>query len=156
MDKGKIKQAASALDVYALRRDRYVAEFLGGQNVLSGKVTTVNGATFTVSGPDSDSIVVPLRDGHRVRHGETVDLAVRRDDVHLRRPEDGTPGPGWNALNARVRAVEYQGLYVKVMLDAPSGEFVAYVPDRAFHERAIPVGAIVTASWMAEQSLRLA
>jgi putative spermidine/putrescine transport system ATP-binding protein len=38
MEKGKIKQSGAARDVYAHPRDRYVAEFLGGQNVLSGKV----------------------------------------------------------------------------------------------------------------------
>ena len=36
MEKGKIKQAGPARDVYDQPRDRYVAEFLGGQNVLSG------------------------------------------------------------------------------------------------------------------------
>src|SRR5713101_140469 len=41
MEKGKIKQSGPARDVYAHPRDRYVAEFLGGQNVLSGKVEKV-------------------------------------------------------------------------------------------------------------------
>ena len=43
MEKGKIRQAGPARDVYAIPKDRYVAEFLGGQNVLSGQVRTVNG-----------------------------------------------------------------------------------------------------------------
>ena len=38
MEKGQIKQAGPARAVYDQPRDRYVAEFLGGQNVLSGKV----------------------------------------------------------------------------------------------------------------------
>ena len=36
MEKGKIKQAGPARDVYDQPQDRYVAEFLGGQNVLTG------------------------------------------------------------------------------------------------------------------------
>ena len=40
MEQGKIKQAGAARDVYAHPQDRYVAEFLGGQNVLSGRVET--------------------------------------------------------------------------------------------------------------------
>src|SRR6202035_1741903 len=43
MDKGKIRQAGPAREVYASPKDRYVAEFLGGQNVLCGQVQTVNG-----------------------------------------------------------------------------------------------------------------
>src|SRR3954471_24553823 len=41
MEKGKIKQAGPARDVYAYPHDRYVAEFLGGQNVLSGRVEKI-------------------------------------------------------------------------------------------------------------------
>ena len=37
MEKGQIRQAGPARDVYALPKDRYVAEFLGGQNVISGR-----------------------------------------------------------------------------------------------------------------------
>ena len=43
MEKGKIRQAGAAREVYASPKDRYVAEFLGGQNVLSGHSRTVNG-----------------------------------------------------------------------------------------------------------------
>ena len=37
MEKGKIKQAGPARDVYDQPQDRYVAEFLGGQNVLRAR-----------------------------------------------------------------------------------------------------------------------
>ena len=43
MEKGKIRQAGAARDVYDSPKDRYVAEFLGGQNVLSGRIQSVNG-----------------------------------------------------------------------------------------------------------------
>ena len=41
MEKGKIKQAGAARDVYDKPRDRYVAEFLGGQNVLTGRIEPI-------------------------------------------------------------------------------------------------------------------
>jgi len=46
MEQGRIKQAGPAREVYAHPRDRYVAEFMGGQNVLSGRVAKVNGGSF--------------------------------------------------------------------------------------------------------------
>src|SRR5882757_10269298 len=55
MEKGEIKQAGPARDVYASPKDRYVAEFLGGQNVFSGKVESVNGTSVVVSAPDAAS-----------------------------------------------------------------------------------------------------
>src|SRR5438105_6925269 len=59
MEKGKIKQAGPAREVYASPRDRYVAEFLGGQNVLSGKVETVDGNRLLFAQADAVGIAVP-------------------------------------------------------------------------------------------------
>lgn len=155
MEKGRIKQAGAAREVYAQPKDKYVAEFLGGQNVISGKVQSVNGASLMVAAPDAKSIVVPLAGRHNVANGDSVDLAVRRDDLRLRRP--GVPvEAGWNSVNTRIRAIEYQGAFVKVMLDGiDDAEFVAYLPEREFFTDPFEVGDVVVATWVAEQSLLL-
>jgi len=157
MEQGKIKQAGPAREVYAEPHDRYVAEFLGGQNVLSGKVETVNGASVVVSAPDAKGITVPLQ-GHRAMSGgEHIDVAVRRDDIVLRRPGAGTVEAEWNAVNARVRAIEYQGSFVKVMLDTNGErEFIVYVAERVFFEDAFDIGDVVLATWPAAHSRLLA
>jgi putative spermidine/putrescine transport system ATP-binding protein len=155
MEKGKIKQSGPPREVYAQPRDRYVAEFLGGQNVFSGKVASVNGASVIVSAPDSASIVVPLLGRSVVHGGDKVDLAVRRDDIHLHRPGSAVE-PGWNTINTLIRAIEYQGAFVKVMLETiGEAEFVAYVPEREFFIDSFTVGDIVVAAWQAERSLLL-
>ncbi len=155
MEKGKIKQTGPAREVYAQPRDRYVAEFLGGQNVFSGQVESVNGASVVVSAPDAASIVVPLLGRSVVRGGDQVDLAVRRDDIHLRRPGNAAE-PGWNTIGTRIRAIEYQGAFVKVMLDTiGEAEFVAYVPERDFFSDSFAVGDLVVAAWRSERSLLL-
>src|ERR1700735_1179085 len=51
MEKGKIRQAGPARDVYDSPNDRYVAEFLGGQNVLSGRIQSVNGQDAVIAPP---------------------------------------------------------------------------------------------------------
>src|SRR5881296_1193292 len=66
MENGKIKQSGPARDVYAYPRDRYVAEFLGGQNVLSGKVEKVGDRFVVLSQPNRSGIQVRLGAGARV------------------------------------------------------------------------------------------
>src|SRR6267142_3069706 len=61
MEKGSIKQSGAARDVYAHPRDRYVAEFLGGQNVLSGKVEKVGEDHLVISQPNRTGIQVGVR-----------------------------------------------------------------------------------------------
>ena len=134
MDRGEIRQAGAARDVYATPRDRYVAEFLGGQNVFAGRVDAINGDLVSFASPQMKHIAVPVGSAP-VSTGDTIDVAVRRDDVGLVRPGvDVAADTSW--LASRVLAVEYQGNFVKVMLDATgTDEFIAYIPERDFLPR---------------------
>jgi putative spermidine/putrescine transport system ATP-binding protein len=147
MDKGKIRQAGPAREVYDNPNDRYVAEFLGGQNVLTGKVGTVNGHHAEVAGLAGSGFKVPLTPGVTIATGDPIAIAVRRDDIELARP--GAPAPaGTAAVSGKVRGVEYQGYFVKVMLDAGgSDDFVAYVSERKFFNNPVNIGDSVLATW---------
>ena len=156
MEKGRIKQAGAARDVYDQPRDRYVAEFLGGQNVLSGRITRIEGDSAMISGDEMRDVVVPLGQRRTVSVGDRVDFAVRRDDVDLVRPEAGA-GRQRAKVASRVRAIEYQGNFVKVMLDnIGSDELIAYVPDRIFYRDPFSIGDIVVAGWDKDKTRMLA
>jgi putative spermidine/putrescine transport system ATP-binding protein len=149
MDKGFIRQSGSAREIYSAPQDRYVAEFIGGQNVLSGKVGKVNGARATMLGASFSEIAIPLTNGRHLEAGQSLDIAIRRDDIELKPcsaratlPEDAA------AVEGTVSAIEYQGNYVKVMLEAAGeNEFVAFVPERTFFDNNLTVGEKVLAVW---------
>jgi putative spermidine/putrescine transport system ATP-binding protein len=148
MDKGLIRQAGPAREVYASPKDRYVAEFLGGQNILTGRVQTINGHHVVIAAPATRGIKVPLTPGIHVGAGDDIAVAVRRDDIELVRPDGSAPHEGVVSVASRVRAIEYQGYFVKVMLDAGGNEdFVAYVQERKFFGDPFNVGDVVLATW---------
>ena len=152
MEKGKIRQAGPAREVYASPRDRYVAEFLGGQNVLSGRVQTVNGEHAVVAPPAGSGITVPLTPGVHVDTGDSIAVAVRRDDIELMRPGSKT-ADGTASVATRVTAIEYQGYFVKVMLDTGGNQdFVVYVSERKFFGDPFGVGDVVLATWQVEHA----
>ena len=156
MEKGRIKQAGPARDVYDQPRDRYVAEFLGGQNVLSGRIERIEGDSAMISADEMRDVIVPLGPRRTVAAGDRVDFAVRRDDVDLVRPEIGA-GRQRAKVPSRVRAIEYQGNFVKVMLDnIGSDELIAYVPDRIFYRDPFSIGDIVVAGWDQDKTRMLA
>src|SRR4029079_3308595 len=93
MEQGRIKQAGAARDVYAQPHDRYVAEFMGGQNVLSGRVEKVNGSSFVLAQAAPGGIEVPRQARGKINVGDQIDIAVRRDDITLVRPGQNLP-PG--------------------------------------------------------------
>jgi len=155
MEKGRIKQSGTARDVYAMPNDRYVAEFIGGQNVLAGRVESVNGVHAHIVSRDMRGIAVPM--ANHARPGAAVAVAVRRDDVELFRPGADSVPPSMTSISARVQAVEYQGYFVKVMLDlAEGGEFVAYLPERKFFAQPVTVGDVVLAAWNTDYARLLA
>jgi putative spermidine/putrescine transport system ATP-binding protein len=52
---------------------------------------------------------------------------------------------------SRVTAIEYQGYFVKVMLDAGSNaDFVVYVSERKFFSNPFGIGDVVLATWPVE------
>ncbi|MCW6510769.1 ABC transporter ATP-binding protein [Lichenifustis flavocetrariae] len=155
MEKGQIKQSGAARDVYAAPKDRYVAEFLGGQNVFSGRVGTVNGDRIVLQASEMKQVAIPLC-GARVKQGDAIDVAVRRDDINLLRP-GATLAGDTSSLASRVMGIEYQGNFVKVMLDpVGSDEFVAYVPERTFFHDPLDIGDVVMAAWPADHARLLA
>ena len=151
MEKGRIKQTGAARDVYVAPKDRYVAEFLGGQNVFSGRVSAVDGELIRLESSELKAVAIPLG-AARVNAGDRIDVAVRRDDINLVRP-GGTLAGGASSFASRVMGVEYQGNFVKVMLDPiGSDEFIAYVPERTFFDDPLDVGDVVMAAWAAEHA----
>lgn len=153
MEHGKIKQAGNAREVYASPKDRYVAEFLGGQNILSGRVAAVNGVRATIATPDRGPIEIGVGEGHAISEGATIDVAIRRDDVDLVRPDKSEPVPGRASVSSRILGIEYQGNFVKVVLDVTDDvAFIAFVPERRFFEDPMSVGDVVYAAWDVEHA----
>jgi putative spermidine/putrescine transport system ATP-binding protein len=156
MEKGKIKQAGPARDVYDQPQDRYVAEFLGGQNVLTGRIERIEGDSAIIVSQAMRGVVVPLGVRRAASAGDRVDFAIRRDDVDLVRPEIGG-GSERAKVPSRVRAIEYQGNFVKVILDKiGDDELIAYVPDRVFYRDPFSVGDVVIAGWEKDKTRMLA
>ncbi len=148
MNLGQIEQADTAENVYARPRSAYVARFMGGQNVLSGRVESIDDGIASVGGPDGLKFEVAAGQ-ESVVTGQQLQASIRRDKLDLQ------PGrsSGVNSVTGRISSVEYQGTYYKVSLSSGHvpDEFVCYVPDHKFGETGIGYGDTATAEWDTEQ-----
>ncbi len=152
MEEGRIEQAATSRDVYVLPRSAYVARFMGGQNVLDGNVASVANGVATLVGLSGERFAVPVEEA-TVAEGEAVFFVIRRDRIVLARPRQGSVASAeeFNVVSGTVRAIEYQGTYVKVTIDVPGREnFVANLSDSQFFENPVDIGDPVFASWSAK------
>jgi putative spermidine/putrescine transport system ATP-binding protein len=144
MDQGHIEQAASARDVYTKPLTAYVARFMGGQNVFAGRVSEIMNGVVVLDMPQRGGIEFPASDPVP-SIGSTAYVSVRRDRIHLtKEAATGTV----NTVSGKVRAIEYQGTWVKVTLEgATSEDFVVNLPDTEFFADPVNPGDTVWAYW---------
>jgi putative spermidine/putrescine transport system ATP-binding protein len=144
MDQGHIEQAASAQDVYTRPMTAYVARFMGGQNVFAGRVSEIMNGVVVLDMPERGGIEFPASDPVPTI-GSTAYVSVRRDRIHLtKQAATGTV----NTVSGKVRAIEYQGTWVKVTLEGATREdFVVNLPDTEFFADPVNPGDTVWAYW---------
>jgi putative spermidine/putrescine transport system ATP-binding protein len=146
MDQGRIEQGATAREVFEQPRTPYVARFMGGQNVLSGKVLQRTEDEVVLEGGPRPIRVTAAPSVPAV--GANCHISVRRDRITLRRAASKDTDVGLDEVIGRVGTIEYQGSWVKVPLEEASAEeFVAHVPDSAYFAEPVRTGDWVLARW---------
>jgi putative spermidine/putrescine transport system ATP-binding protein len=145
MDQGRIEQAAAPEVIYATPESAYVARFMGGHNVLSGRLARIAGGIGTLENEKGQRFEVAMADDV-AGPGAPVNVSIRRDRVALH--NGAAAGAAINQVSGTVYAIEYQGAYVKVtMRIAGDEEFVAYLRDDQFLRNPVQIGDAATASW---------
>jgi len=148
MNDGQIEQVGAPRDVYNRPATPFVARFIGGHNVLSGKMSGSENDQSILTGPGGERFVI---DKTEASTGETVTFALRADKIGLRPDHvaeraggadvgsDAETGPnGANHLEATVGLVEYQGALVALRLHADGfDEFSITMDEARFYDQPI-------------------
>ncbi|MCO5073135.1 MAG: ABC transporter ATP-binding protein [Rhizobiaceae bacterium] len=147
MDTGRIDQADTANMIFDRPKTPYVARFMGGQNVLTGKVVRAGNEPMRLKSASGVIIeTVPAS----FNMGDNVSVSIRRDRIGFARKSQAST-EAINELSGTIIATEYQGSYVKVTVDVGDGEpFVANVSDDIYFRDPADVGDAVTMSWKPE------
>lgn len=151
MDQGRIEQQGTPRQVFNEPETRFVAQFIGGHNVIEGKITAQDDAYLTLQSVGPGHFIVP-RDNSI--EAQTVAFAVRSDNVCLW-PESTAPTSAAHdqpqcRLPGVVRLIEYQGTWVQVALQVEAApEFSITLHERAFFAQPVAVGDPVVATWAA-------
>jgi putative spermidine/putrescine transport system ATP-binding protein len=146
MDQGHIEQAAAPEVIYATPESAYVARFMGGHNVLNGRLAHIAGGLAALENDRGQRFELSMEES-LAAPGDPVNVSIRRDRVAL---ENGAAaaGDGVNQVSGTVYAIEYQGAFVKVTIRiAGNEEFVAYLRDDQFLRNPVEIGDAATASW---------
>ena len=91
MNRGKIEQLGSPKDIYERPRSAFVARFIGGSNILTGRA--LDGERVAIAGGSLRTT------GRTLTAGETVAVSIRQHDVEIL---PSAPSGGDNVLHAVV------------------------------------------------------
>jgi hypothetical protein len=129
--------------------------------VLHGTLQSVAGGIGTVIGEGGRHFALTLPPGAALT-GQEVAFTVRRDHVRLTRAADAGAS-AINAVTGLVRAIEYQGTFVKATLlaDPPlsglgnGNEFVVYIEEGQYFRVPIGIGERAVGAWDISDTLIL-
>jgi spermidine/putrescine transport system ATP-binding protein len=116
MRAGRIEQVGTPKEIYDRPASRYVADFIGETNLLSGRLRDLAGGEATVD-VEGHLFRVPAPPG--VRAGQDVWLSVRPEVLSVL--ADGQAAPGHNVIEATVDEAIYAGSLIKLRLRLASG-----------------------------------
>lgn len=126
MSDGEIAQIGAPRDIYRAPANRFVAEFVGRNNILSGKVACLEEAEAVVE-TAAGSLRVGLGEGRAPSEGEEITFVIAADLVHL---TQSPPAEG-NRVPVTLISEEFIGSVVTLFLESADGtEFKVQLQER--------------------------
>jgi spermidine/putrescine transport system ATP-binding protein len=122
MNAGRIEQLGSPRELYEHPATRFVANFIGTSNILTGRLER-RGDAWALSGLGPDQRVL-VADVVHAREGQDVELAVRPEKIVLRTEQDPPP-PDRSALRVKVDEVVYLGTSTQYRTITDGGDAIA-------------------------------
>ncbi len=156
MNDGRIEQSGTPQQVYRQPRTEFVARFMGGHNVLRGRVTGVEPSHVNlVAG--GYPLMVRKPEG---RIGVNLAFAIRGDKIRFEtapKDDNGNAPTTPNTLSATVRSVEYHGAWVQIELALSGLEtlqdaFRVVCSENAFFAHPVSVGERTVVTWDMDDS----
>lgn len=109
MKDGEIQQVGSPTDIYNEPENRYVANFIGESNIISGTMIE----DYKVRFDDTDFTCVD----HGFKPNELVDVVIRPEDLDIVKEDAGK-------MNGVVKSVLFKGVHYEIMVETVPGTTV--------------------------------
>jgi putative spermidine/putrescine transport system ATP-binding protein len=142
---GRIQQAATPSELYENAQNAFVANFVGENNGLTGRVVTAGEEWATLALSDGSVIRGRCEPGLRV--GDEAMLALRPERAHIPSAEGASVDEHSNVVRAHVQELVYCGDHHRVHLALGSRDsFVVKVPNTQRHALPSP-GSTIEIAW---------
>ena len=150
MKDGRVLQVGQPKELYERPRTRFVADFVGTNNLVPGRVSGRAGGELVV-----DTAVGTLRAVSDVPLGERCVLAIRPENVAVDTGAGEGNGAG-NVVRGRVSFVSYLGSALRYDVEAATGQVLKADIRDPWHHEPLSIGREVAVSFPASVTLAVA
>ena len=148
MDEGEISQIGAPRDIYRAPANRFIAEFVGRNNIVSGEIEKVSDKEVIIK-TASNRFSVGIQPEHVLQPGENATFVISADLVSLSADKSHAD----NTIPCRLISEAFLGSFVTLYLEARDGtEFKAEVQQRELERLSLRSGDTLWVSWSAAHS----
>ncbi len=143
MNQGKFEQVGTPQQLYYEPQTPFVAGFVGANNRMAGRATTVNGDQVSVA--TAKGLVIPARAIGKLTQGDAVEAFVRPEVARLAHDAAVLTDAGLPSYSARVESLLFDGANSAVLLQevGTQTEFRIALPQTGEFAH-LSVGQVVT------------
>ena len=151
MSDALVQQIGTSKEVYAAPRTRFVAGFIGNNNLFEGVIRSRTGSIVFVESEGRHFYVRVSDDEDReIRIGAPAHFSVRADQTH-----SGARPDMANHIQGSYVATEFLGSLETDVFETAPGRFVFVEQHRGVIDRSYEVGQMETICWPAESAVLL-
>ncbi len=116
MSKGKIEQIATAKEIFRQPANRFVAEFVGSNNILDGKINKIEG-DYLFLDTNLGVVTTKASKNKRFNVGDPVELVVSADMIELKSFSDDSV----NEFPCNLISEEFIGSIIGLLVETKGG-----------------------------------
>lgn len=149
MQQGRVEQIGDSREIYEAPANRFVAEFIGLGNFLSGQVEAVENGNKIVVSISGGIKVAAGRCPSSVQVGDSVTVAVRPEAIRIRVADKHRD----DALKGRISGVSYLGSLTRYRVALENESILAQL--QSSNQSILPVGQEVYLEWKTDDAIVL-
>ena len=148
MAQGEIAQIGKAKDIYRAPSNKFVAEFVGRNNIFEGKVGEVSETTIGVDTP-LGRFKVPVSESRKVKPGDPLSFVVAADLVQI----SASHPKADNIVECQLISEQFVGSIVTLFLETKDGtELKVQIGQRELESVDLKATSRLFASWPAARA----
>jgi spermidine/putrescine transport system ATP-binding protein len=148
MARGELAQIGEPKDIYRTPADRFVAEFVGRNNILAGKVVAADAKGARVE-TETGTFLVRVPAGRSVSIGDPLAFVIAADLVQL----SDRPPQADNVVACQLISEQFVGATVTLFLEGPGGkELMAQAKESELDAVDLKRASTLYLSWPADKA----